>query len=85
MRLILSIAVLAVAGCTTAPTKPVMPQTVQVVVTRYIPVPDALTAPCTIAQLTTGTGFDALAVGHARGVSLADCNRRIRAIRDLHP
>ena len=87
MRVHLSIAAASIAllaGCTTAPVRPVMPQTVQVVVTKYIPVPAQLTAPCPVAELTTGTGFDALAVGHQRKLSLQDCDDRMTKIRGLH-
>lgn len=87
MRYLIALAALTLAGCATAPAKPAIPQVVQVVVTKYVPVPAALTQPCPIAELTTGTGFDALAVGHARKLSLEDCNDRLGKIRQLgnHP
>ena len=87
MRVYLPIIVASVAlltGCATAPAKPVIPQVVQVLVTKFVPVPSALTEPCPIAEMTTGTGFDALAVGHARKLSLEDCNDRLQKIRGLH-
>lgn len=86
MRVYLSTIAASIAlltGCTTAPVRPVIPQTVQVVVTKYVPVPEWMTAPCAISELRTGTGFDALDVGHQRKVSLLDCNARMDAIRGL--
>ena len=83
MRYLLAIGLLALSGCKTAPIVPVVPQVVHDVVKVYVPVPPALTAPCPIAKLTTGTGFDGINVGHARKVSLLDCNDRMDKIRKL--
>ena len=84
MRYLLAIGMLALSGCATAPIAPVVPQVVHDVVKVYVPVPAAFTAPCPIAELTTGTGFDGINVGHARKVSLLDCNDRMDKIRKLN-
>jgi hypothetical protein len=51
--------------------------------TRYVAVPAELTAECPIEEPTVATPIEAVRVAHARRESLAECNRRMRAIRQL--
>ena len=83
MRALVIGLLILLAGCAAPVRQVVIPQVVRDVVAVYVPVPPALTAPCTIAELTTGTGFDAINVGHARKVSLLDCNDRMDKIAHL--
>lgn len=78
---LLILAALFLAACGTRPPK------VEVVEvpgpTRYIELPDYLTAECPIEEPASRVPMEAVRVAHARKESLQDCNRRLRAIRAL--
>ena len=82
MRLaLLGLALLA--GCQSTPE--IRTEVVEVTVREYVPVPEELTAPCQTHPAREQTVGEAIRVANARLASLAECNSRLRAIRDLGP
>ena len=83
LRLLIPVAAVGLAACT--PTKPafVTPQIVTQTVTKYVPVPAALTAPCPIEQPKLRTVAEAVRVAKARKDALTQCNRQLEQIRQL--
>jgi len=69
----LIVAIAALTGCATTGTKPA-PTIVQVPVTRYVPIPGELTAPCDIAEPQALTVGEAVRVARERKAALQRCN-----------
>ena len=59
------------------------PRIVQVEVTKYVPVPDELTAPCTLYAPAEQTYAEAKRLALVRLESLKECNGRLARIRAL--
>ncbi|GAA0721403.1 Rz1-like lysis system protein LysC [Dokdonella soli] len=81
MRCCIGLLILALAACAPAPVKP--PQVVQVTVTKYVPVPADLTAPCPIAKPAANTVQEAVRVARERRASIEKCNGQLEAIQAL--
>lgn len=82
----LTLAVLLLAACASRAPEPrpfVAPTVIEVPVTRYVPVPDALTAPCEAPPLAGRTVGHVVAASNARKLALDRCNAQLRAIRRL--
>lgn len=81
-QLFVLLIVLAVAGCATR--KPLVVkqpgQIIEVPVKVYVPIPDNLTAPCSIAE---GKVAEVLEVARKRRASLEACNAEKAAIRKI--
>jgi hypothetical protein len=78
------LAAMAMAGCTTVkPKAPVIPKVVTVTVTKYVPVPDELTAPCHRTERKSNKVEDVVAAYNGRGDDLAECSGRMSKIRGL--
>jgi hypothetical protein len=78
------IVLLALPACVPVkPKPPVVPQIVQVPVTKYVPVPAELTAACPKAKPEKRTVAEAVRVAKARGDALDQCNAQLDAIRKL--
>ena len=73
------------AGCTgnRKPDPPVVPQVVEVPVTKYVPVPDTLTADCQDTVPTEQTYAEAKRLALVRAKYLEECTGRMRKIRAL--
>ncbi len=71
----------ALAGCAGTPPRPVAPDVVQVPVTRYVPIPETLTAPCPIAGPKDMTVGEAVRIARERRRALEACNAQLRQIR----
>lgn len=69
---------IALAGCAQVQPKPVL-----VPVTKYVPVPAALTQPCPIAEPEDHTVAEAVKVARERKTALAVCNAQLEQIREL--
>ena len=82
-----SVAMIAVAllatACTHQNLKVDPPKIVQVEVTKYVPVPDELTAPCTLYAPAEQTYAEAKRLALVRLESLKECNGRLARIRAL--
>jgi len=75
---------LLVVACGKAPNLRVdPPKVVQVEVTRYVPVPDALTEPCTVYAPAEQTYAEAKRLALLRLESLIQCNKDKAKIREL--
>ena len=87
VRAVALIAVLALAGCKTAPeARPfVAPEIVRVPVKTYVALPEELTKPCPIPAIKGRTVGDVVEVANARKVALDQCNAKLRAIRESQP
>ena len=73
---------LLLTGCkTTEPSKP--PQVVEVVVTKYVPVPAELAADCTNEPPREQTYAEAKRLALKRADYLEECTTRMRRIRGL--
>ena len=83
MRIPAVIALLALAGCQSAPERIVVPEVVHVTVPKYITPPAELTRPCPVAELQGRTVADVVEAANARKVSLEQCNEQLRQIRNL--
>ena len=83
MRIPAAIALLALAGCQSAPERIVVPEVVHVTVPKYITPPAELTRPCPVAELEGRTVADVVEAANARKVSLEQCNEQLRQIRNL--
>jgi hypothetical protein len=70
------VGLLILAGCTATPERVV----VEVPVTRWVPIPSELTAPCVIAD---GDLRDVIEVARQRKESLKRCNQQLRAIENI--
>lgn len=84
--LALTLAALLLPACASKPPEPrpfVAPTVIEVPVTRYVPVPAALTAPCQAPPLAGRTVADVVAASNARKLALDRCNAQLRAIRQL--
>lgn len=78
------IALLALAGCKeTMPVMPTMPTVVEVEVTRYVPVPKELTAPCQKFTAREQTYDEAKRLAILRGEATNECDDRMTKIRNL--
>ena len=72
------------SGCATCPDRPfVAPTVVEVPVTRYVPVPDALTEPCPVPAVKGRTVGQVVDAANARKLALDRCNAQLRSIRGL--
>ena len=73
---------LLLTGCkTTEPAKP--PQVIEVVVTKYVPVPADLAADCMNETPRSQTYQEAKRLAIKRGEYLAECTERMRRIQGL--
>lgn len=81
------IAVLALAGCKTAPeARPfVAPEIVRVPVKTYVALPEEMTLDCPVPAIKGRTVGDVVEVANARKVALEQCNAQLRAIRAAQP
>ena len=74
--------ILLLSGCkTTEPQRP--PQVIEVVVTKYVPVPAELAADCTNDAPRSQTYQEAKRLAIKRGEYLAECTERMRRIQGL--
>ncbi len=71
------------ASCSTAPTKPVIPAVVKVPVKVYVEVPSELSKDCEAVPKTKQDVDEAVRLANARAESIAECTKRMRAIRAL--
>lgn len=72
------------AGCTgNVKEAPPVPKVVEVPVTKYVPVPDALTADCQNTAPKEQTYGEAKRLALVRGEYLDECTQRMRKIRSL--
>ena len=78
-----AVALLALAGCQSAPERIVVPEVVHVTVPKYITPPAELTRPCPVAELEGRTVADVVEAANARKVALEQCNEQLRQIRNL--
>ena len=80
-----ALAVLTLAGCTgiVKPKAPVIPQIVTVPVTKYVPVPAELTAPCHRTERKSNQVMDVVDAYNHRGDDIDACNSRMTKIREL--
>lgn len=82
-----SVAVIALAllvvGCGRENLRVDPPKIVQVEVTKFVPVPDELTEPCTVYAPAEQTYAEAKRLALLRLESLNDCNARMARIRAL--
>ncbi|GAB3744768.1 Rz1-like lysis system protein LysC [Lysobacter olei] len=78
------IACLLLAGCATCPI-PKPPEVVEVVVTKTVPVDPKLARDCDRPAKRDDTVGEAARLANARDESLAECNKRLKAIRELAP
>ena len=74
---------LRLTGCKTTPDVPQPPQVVTVTVTKYVPVPDALTADCQNEPAREQTYAEAKRLALVRADYLDECTSRMRKIRAL--
>lgn len=72
---------LLLAGCKTCP--PVVPETVEVVVTKYVPIPAELAADCANEPAKEQTYAEAKRLALKRADYLEECTARMRRIRGL--
>lgn len=84
IRLLLIASISLGAGCTSRPTVlPSVPETVTVVVEKYITVPEDLTAPCEVYEPRENTYAEAKRLALLRRESIEQCNRDKEKIRSL--
>ncbi len=74
---------LALAGCSTQPERPNLPEKVYVTVEKLVPVDDRLTQPCVATRVTTRTVEAVVSAYNANLLALQDCNTRMGEIRAL--
>ena len=80
----LIVCAIALAGCQTQPKRDVVtPQVVTVPVTKYVPVPEELTADCHKTERASNLIRDVVDAYNARGDDIDECTRRMRKIRTL--
>lgn len=78
---LIAVAVLLTGCKTTEPQRP--PQVIEVVVTKYVPVPAELAADCANEPPREQTYAEAKRLAIKRGEYLAECTERMRRIRAL--
>ena len=85
MRMTALIVAGVLAGCSgnRKPDPPVVPQVVEVVVTKYVPVPAELTADCQNSAPREQVYAEAKRLAIVRGEYLEECTQRMRKIRAL--
>ncbi len=84
MKFIVLILLAALAGCQKPkPDPPTVPRVVEVTVTKYVKVPDALTADCQNSTPKAQTYSEAKRLALVRGEYLDECTQRMRKIRSL--
>lgn len=83
--LLLALLAGAITGCTgnRKPDPPVVPQVVEVAVTRYVPIPAELTADCHASAPQEQTYAEAKRLALVRAEALEECTARMRKIRAL--
>ena len=77
----LTLALLGLAACQSAPIKP--PKVVEVVVTKIVSVPARLTKPCDLVAKKGNSVGEAIRLANARKASIAECNARLAEIGGL--
>lgn len=77
------IATMLLAGCTTQPERPNMPEKVYVTVEKLVPIDDRLTVPCMATRVTARTVEAVVSAYNANLLALQDCNARMGEIRAL--
>lgn len=82
---VLIAAVLALAGCQSAPVQPQLPKTVYVEVDRFVPLDPSLLQDCPIAEPQSRLVSEAVHVANARKLALQQCNADKAAIRAAQP
>ena len=82
-RLALIVALALVAGCNTVPKLPTTPKIVEVVVKEYVAVPADLAADCDPVPKKDNSYGEAIRLANARAESIAECNARLKKIREL--
>ena len=81
----LILASVLLAGCgPVKPAPPVIPQIVTQTVTKYVPVPAELSAPCHVTERASNKVKDVVDAFNGRGDDLKECSRRMSAIRSLN-
>lgn len=80
--LILSPIALALCGASCGTTRPPRVEIVEIPVRKFVPIDDALTAPCPIAEGPLSAVLD---VAKARREALVVCNDQLQKIRALQP
>ena len=75
--------VLLLSGCKTTEPQKQPPQVIEVVVTKYVPVPAELAADCTNEAPREQTYAEAKRLAIKRGEYLAECTERMRRIQGL--
>jgi hypothetical protein len=85
MRIVALIAVLALAGCQSAPLLIQPPKVVEVVVEKIVPVPGLLTEPCKRPVKKQNTVGEAVRLANERDAALEECSARMARIRGLTP
>lgn len=83
IRILLALVLLSLAGCAPIVKPPVIPQVVTQTVTRYVPVPAELTAPCHRTERKSNQVIDVVDAFNARGDDIDECNARMSKIRAL--
>lgn len=81
LLILILLAAACVAGCAQSPVVP--PKVVQTTVTRFVPLPEPLTAPCVIAMPRANTVREAVRVARERRAALQKCNAQLEEIRNL--
>lgn len=85
IRVVLLAAAVLLAGCASTPKTEPMPTIIKVPVTQYVPVPEALTAPCPVTRAKTRTVEAVVLAYNANVTALEDCSDRMGRIRGLTP
>lgn len=80
MRVLILIAVVALAGCATPQ---IRYKSVPVVVAKYQPVPDKWLHPCPKAEPRDNTGLEVLRVASDRGACVDKLNGQLKAIKSV--
>ena len=74
---------LLLAGCASVPAPQPLPALVKVPVTRYVPLPEKLTAACPLKRAGIRTVEAVVAAYNANVTALEQCNVQLDAIRAL--
>jgi hypothetical protein len=83
-RLLIILAVTLLPACASRqPVLPKVPETVTVVVEKYVTVPEELTEACPLYEPKENTYFEAKRLALLRRESLEACNRKLAQIRAL--
>lgn len=78
-----AVALMLLAACATTPQPPTLPEIVKVVVKEYVPIPDKLAQPCSVAKLKNRTVEAVVKAHNANVIALEACNRQLEGIRKL--